>query len=78
MLKYLPIAACLVVTAAPALANDSAPKAANDETKMVCKKIDGTGFRLARQKVCKTQAEWNAEARDARDGMERSGRRDLD
>jgi hypothetical protein len=77
MLKFLPLAVCLAVTSTPALANDSAPKTPNDENKTVCKRVDGTGFRLARQKVCKTQAEWNAESREARDEIERSDRRDV-
>jgi hypothetical protein len=76
MLKFLPLAVCLAVTAVPTFAADAEPKASSD-TKMVCKRVDGTGFRLARQKVCKTQAEWNAESRDARDAVERSDRRDV-
>ncbi len=75
MLKFVPLAACLAMTAVPVLAADAEPKASSN-TKMVCKRVDGTGFRLARQKVCKTQAEWNAESREARDEVERSGRRD--
>jgi hypothetical protein len=77
MLKFVPLAACLAMTAVPALAADAEPKASSD-TKMVCKRVDGTGFRLARQKVCKTQAEWNAESREARDEIDRNSRRDVD
>jgi hypothetical protein len=76
MLKFVPFAACLAM-AVPAFAADAEPKASSD-TKTVCKRVDGTGFRLARQKVCKTQAEWNAESREARDEIDRNDRRDVD
>jgi hypothetical protein len=77
MLKYLPLVACLAMTPAPAFADDAKTKA-NDDTKMVCKRVDGTGWRLSRSsRVCKTQAQWDAESRAARDEVQRSGRRDV-
>jgi hypothetical protein len=77
MLKFLPLAVCLAVTATPAFADDIKTNA-KDDTKLVCKRVDGTGWRLSRStRVCKTQAQWDSESRAARDEVQRSGRRNV-
>jgi hypothetical protein len=46
------------------------------EDKVVCKKYKTTGSRLATEKICKKQSEWDAEAeaasRAARENLERA------
>ena len=76
MLKSLSLVACLALAASPALAADDSKKP-SDETKMVCKRIQaaGTGWRLGKRKECKTQAEWDADARAQRDEVDRNNRR---
>lgn len=58
MIKSLAFVACLALTAAPAAAMaDTAPK----KDKLVCKRVEGTGWRLSNStKICKTAAEWAA------------------
>ena len=57
-MKSLAFVACLALAASPAAAMaDDTPK----KDKMVCKRIQGTGWRLSNStKICKTSAEWAA------------------
>ncbi|BCW90257.1 hypothetical protein sos41_34250 [Alphaproteobacteria bacterium SO-S41] len=43
--------------------------AAEEEDTVVCKKIQDTGSRVRRTKVCKTKSEWNAAEKGAQDTM---------
>lgn len=59
ILKFAPLAACLVLAAAPAAASEKERLAG--KTKVVCKRVQGTGWRLSNSsKVCKTKEEWTA------------------
>jgi hypothetical protein len=49
------------------------PQAGDDE--IVCKKIQMTGTRLRKGKVCKSQKEWRELANSARDMMKRNDRK---
>jgi hypothetical protein len=42
------------------------------EDKVVCKKYKTTGSRLATEKVCKKQSEWDLEAEEARRATDRA------
>jgi hypothetical protein len=70
MLKFLSIAASLTLAASPAVAapqeND---KAVSDANKVVCKRVAGTGWRLSSTKVCRTKAEWAAQAQAERESL---------
>ena len=58
MIKSLAFVACLTLAAAPAAAMADGPA---KKDKLVCKRIEGTGWRLSNSnKVCKTAAEWAA------------------
>lgn len=75
----------LALVAAPAaLAADPAPAAgekvaaaeAADENPVVCKRVAVTGSRVKKEKICKTQREWEAYSQRAKDymrGLERGG-----
>lgn len=69
MQKY--IALLLIISSAPAAAQ-SAAKAATpqDPNKLVCKSEETLGTRLGSHKVCKTAAEWAAEAEANRSAVE--------
>lgn len=66
VMSMLGIVAVMTLTPGVAGAQDQAqqPAAAADPeaSKVVCKKVDATGSRLSKEKICKTRAEW-AEAR---------------
>jgi hypothetical protein len=82
MHKTLFTACALAVFAigTPALAGTSgdnpAPAAkAEDEgqqNKVVCRRVEAIGTRLASKRVCRTKAEWDAEAAANRQDLERS------
>jgi hypothetical protein len=58
MIKSLAFVASLAFAAAPAAAMADGPA---KKDKLVCKRIEGTGWRLSNSnKVCKTAAEWAA------------------
>lgn len=72
-------AALMLLAAAPVRAEDPAPKpAAKAETdegtlnKVVCRRVEAIGTRLSSKKVCRTQAQWDAEATANRQDLERS------
>lgn len=46
--------------------------AASDPNAMICRSHRETGSMLARTRVCKTRAEWDAERRDNRQQIDRS------
>ena len=61
MLKFLPLAVCLTVAAAPAAAMADPADTPSKKDRIVCKRIEGTGWRLSNSnKICKTAAEWAA------------------
>ena len=80
MLKTLFIAGAIsLATAAPALtaAPDQAAATADkdfpeESYKVVCRRIQAIGTRLARKRVCRTKAEWDADAAANRHDLERS------
>jgi hypothetical protein len=49
----------------------AAPAEPDPKDKVVCKKFKTTGSRLATEKICKTQREWDAEAEEARKFQQR-------
>lgn len=73
-------AAALALLAAPTLANSSDPvpaaraQAANngEMNKVICRRVESIGTRLSAKKVCRTQAQWDAEAAANRQDLERS------
>jgi hypothetical protein len=72
MLKCLSVAACLILAASPALAAEDLGTEPSKDSKVVCKKVETTGWRLSRSsKVCKTQGEWDMETRAQRDELQR-------
>ena len=66
-LAWSPIALAEEATA-PQPAAATAAVADEDDT-VVCKKIQDTGSRVRRTKVCKTKSEWNAAEKGAQDTM---------
>lgn len=77
MYKVASIAAVLTVTAMPAAAQTTpaaAPKAnseLSDPNRIVCKKEEGIGSRLAAKKVCLTVQEWKDLAEANREHTEK-------
>jgi hypothetical protein len=78
MLKLLPVAMLLVMTAPvaaqPAPTQAAQPAAANaksDLDRMVCEKEDTIGTRLGARKVCKTVREWQEQRRVQREEAEK-------
>ena len=69
MKQYL---ACLalsqLVLPGTVLAANSA-QSAEAANERVCKIVEGTGWRLGRQRVCKTRAEWEKLSREAQQEM---------
>jgi hypothetical protein len=72
----------LLATAAlswPALAQAptqvQAPKTLKAQDKVVCRSINTTGSRISSERVCKTRAEWDADADATRDQLENAPRR---
>lgn len=71
-------ALALMVLAAPAAAKSSEPATASaqadvgDNNKMVCRRVEAIGTRLGSKKVCRTKAQWDAEAAANRQDLERS------
>ena len=74
-------ALALAAFAAPAMAGASdpapaaAPAAQTDEgemNKVVCRRVAAIGTRLSAKKVCRTKAQWDAEAAANRQDLERS------
>ena len=77
MKKSLFLCALLVSTAASAQPSSSssataAGAAAPDPNAMICRNQRETGSMLARTRVCKTRAEWEAERRDNRQTIDRT------
>ena len=63
----------------PALAQAPAQvqveKTQKPQDKLVCRSINTTGSRISSERVCKTRAEWDADADATRDQFENSPRR---
>jgi hypothetical protein len=75
MKKPLFFFALLVSTAASAQPSSSPSAngaAAPDPNAMICRNQRETGSMLARTRVCKTRAEWEAERRDNRQQIDRN------
>jgi hypothetical protein len=61
MLRILLSSACLALLAAPAAAMADNVETPSKADKLVCKRTQGTGWRLSNgSQVCKTRAEWAA------------------
>ena len=68
------IAVALALPAVPALAGDTNKPSAKDPERTICRATEITGSRLgSRKKVCKTAAEWDAEAAKGRNTVQNSG-----
>lgn len=81
MTKSLLAAGALAMLAisAPALADPAGDKPAPEtkaqedgQNKVVCRRVEAIGTRLSSKKVCRTQAQWDAEAAANRQDLERS------
>jgi len=75
MLKGLCIATLVFASGAPAqpvtpYRADSGAQAKGDPNRIICKKEEQIGSRLAIKKVCLTVGEWEARAKDDRDRTE--------
>jgi hypothetical protein len=58
MIKSLAFVACLALAATPAAAMAEGP---DKKDKLVCKRVEGTGWRLSNSsKICKKASEWAA------------------
>ena len=72
------IAAPLILFAAvPAVSQETAPASKTEAkegqlNKVVCRCVEAIGTRLSAKKVCRTQAQWDAEASANRQDLERS------
>jgi hypothetical protein len=65
MLKIL--LSCMVLVAAPAAALADAAETSTSKDKLVCKRTQGTGWRLGNaSQVCKTRGEWAAISEETR------------
>ena len=53
----------------------AAPDTAQPMEKMICRRVAKTQSRIAPPRVCKTQAQWDAEARDQAEGLDRTRNR---
>lgn len=71
------LCACAAVPEAPVAAVEPAPQAvtqteptlvasAEDDNKVVCRKIDSTGSRVRREKVCMTSGQWKEQEEEAK------------
>lgn len=75
------LAASALLLATATLAEDQAPAPptqaeAADESPVVCKRVAVTGSRVKKEKVCKTQRQWDAYSQRAKEfmrGVERGG-----
>ena len=75
MKKSLFVCALLVSTAASAEPSSSSPAngaGTADPNQMICRNQRETGSMLARTRVCKTRAEWDADRRDNRQSIDRN------
>ena len=79
--KLLAAAGVLLLTAGvPALADPSSgtsqePTAKSQDegqNRVICRRIEAIGTRLSSKRVCRTKAEWDAEAAANRQDLERS------
>ena len=50
-------------------------KTQKPQDKVVCRSINTTGSRISSERVCKTRAEWDADADATRDALENGPRR---
>jgi hypothetical protein len=56
-----------MVLAAEAAPGSAAKLARDDPNRVVCRRLDVTGSLVQTGKICKTNAEWKAQARDTQD-----------
>jgi hypothetical protein len=67
MLRLIPFAAVVTLGASPLAVLAETPEQQPVQEKTVCKKIKGTGWRLAHNPtICKTKKDWEAIAREQR------------
>ena len=66
------VAISTVMTSAPLLAQQAAPKNARDPNEIVCERQEEIGSRLGGQRVCKTRAQWAEERRAARQDIDKA------
>lgn len=52
--------------------SNSAQSDEGETNKMVCRRVESIGTRLGSKKVCRTKAQWDAEAAANRQDLERS------
>jgi hypothetical protein len=73
MIGRIFVAAAVVAASAsiPAQAQQARSKGSDYSTKKICKVEDRIGSRLGANRTCRTQAEWDQIARDARMTTER-------
>lgn len=78
MLKYPVLIVAGVSLAVPAVAQTTvqpqplpAQTAQSDVNKLICKREEEIGSRLASKKICLTQQQWRERADDARDQVQR-------
>ena len=57
---------------AVAVAPAAKPASEADTNKVVCRRVEAIGTRLASKRVCRTKGEWDAEAAANRQDLERS------
>ena len=60
-----------MLLAGAAAANDQSPSAADDDSRIICKKLGETGSLVKKNKQCFTKAEWDRIAESQRNGAER-------
>ena len=79
--KLFAAAALLLLTSGvPALADPASGTASapttktteNDQTKVVCRRVESIGTRLGAKRVCRSKGEWDAEQAANRQDLERS------
>jgi hypothetical protein len=75
LLLALVFMAAPAVAQAPATQTRPSPKAQKPADKLVCRFINTTGSRLIGDRVCKTRAQWDADADAAREDFENAPRR---
>lgn len=78
-MNFLTISGAMVLLlATPAVAGDPTPapmqlaeNSGGPTNKVVCRRVEAIGTRLSSKKVCRTQAQWDAEANANRQDLER-------
>lgn len=69
-MKHYLACLALVQLAVPASVYAAKPPAEpGSPNERICKTVEGTGWRLGRQRLCKTRAEWEKLTREAQEEM---------